>query len=184
MTTDFAITCSLVRLGRPRYPVFVHRAAVLLHTSFRPHLAATPLRFANPSPPSGWVKDFHLQAVEHARHTRKRPPTEAASIFMHRFSDGQIDVPGRNPKRRDGPVCYRVLASGAQVHSQTRPGVQRRIHARGMIARERTLKLRLAHRLLTRLRPASRPQQRAIRFSSLSYLLGFPFLGQSQRLGA
>ena len=29
----------------------------------------TPLRFANPSPPSGWVEDFHLQAVEHARHT-------------------------------------------------------------------------------------------------------------------
>jgi hypothetical protein len=31
------------------------------------------LRFANPSPPSGWVKDFHLQAVDHARHTRKAP---------------------------------------------------------------------------------------------------------------
>ena len=71
MTVDFVITCSLVRLGRPRYPVFVHRAAGLLHASFRPHLAATPLRFANPSPPSGWVKDFHLQAVDHARHTRK-----------------------------------------------------------------------------------------------------------------
>ncbi|HTE94092.1 MAG TPA: hypothetical protein VK678_11355, partial [Bradyrhizobium sp.] len=28
-----------------------------------------PLRFANPSPPSGWIKDFHLQAVDHARHT-------------------------------------------------------------------------------------------------------------------
>jgi hypothetical protein len=27
------------------------------------------LRFANPSPPSGWVEDFHLQTVEHARHT-------------------------------------------------------------------------------------------------------------------
>ncbi|MFY9957905.1 hypothetical protein, partial [Bradyrhizobium sp.] len=37
------------------------------------HLAVTPLRFANPSPPSGWVKDFHLQAVDHARHTRKWP---------------------------------------------------------------------------------------------------------------
>jgi hypothetical protein len=34
----------------------------------------TPLRFANPSPPSGWIEDFHLQAVDHARHTRKRPP--------------------------------------------------------------------------------------------------------------
>lgn len=25
------------------------------------------LRFANPSPPSGWIEDFHLQAVDHAR---------------------------------------------------------------------------------------------------------------------
>src|SRR2546430_2625376 len=47
MTVDFAISCSLVRPGRPRYPVFVHRAAALLHASFRPHLAMTPLRFAN-----------------------------------------------------------------------------------------------------------------------------------------
>jgi hypothetical protein len=29
------------------------------------------LRFANPSPPSGWIEDFHLQAVDHARHTQK-----------------------------------------------------------------------------------------------------------------
>jgi hypothetical protein len=73
MVVDFAITCSLVRPGRPHYPVLVHRAAVLLHASFRPHLAATPLRFANPSPPSGRVKDFHLRAVDHARHTQKCP---------------------------------------------------------------------------------------------------------------
>jgi hypothetical protein len=69
MAVDFAIHCSLVRSGRPRYPVLVHRAATLLHASFRPHLAMTPLRFANPSPPSGWIEDFHLQAVDHARHT-------------------------------------------------------------------------------------------------------------------
>jgi hypothetical protein len=71
MTVDFAITCSLVRPGRPHYPVLVHRAAVLLHASFRPRLATTPLRFANPSPPSGWIEDSHLQAVDHARHTSK-----------------------------------------------------------------------------------------------------------------
>jgi hypothetical protein len=69
MTVDFAISCSLVRSGRPRYPVLVHRAAVLLHASFRPRLATTPLRFADPSPPSGWIEDSHLQAVDHARHT-------------------------------------------------------------------------------------------------------------------
>ena len=50
------------------YPVLVHRAASSLCASFRRRLAATPLRFACPSPPSGWAEDFHLQAVEHARH--------------------------------------------------------------------------------------------------------------------
>src|SRR5262245_52096516 len=73
MALDFAITCSLVRPGRPRYPVLVHQAAALLRASFRRRLAAMPLRFANPSPPSGWIEDFHLQAVVHARHTRRSP---------------------------------------------------------------------------------------------------------------
>ncbi|MGY3136671.1 hypothetical protein ACVWZM_007353 [Bradyrhizobium sp. USDA 4501] len=81
MTVDFAITCSLVRPGRPRYPVFVHRAAALLHASFRPHLAMTPLRFANPSPSSGWIEDFHLQAAGHARHTRKTPAAMPGFLF-------------------------------------------------------------------------------------------------------
>src|SRR6185436_7582373 len=63
----------LVRPGRPCYPVFVHRAAALLHAFFRPHLAMTPLRFANPSPPSGRIEDFHLQAVVHTRHTQISP---------------------------------------------------------------------------------------------------------------
>src|ERR1700738_3563714 len=52
-------------------PVLVHRLARLLHASFRPRLATTPLRFAITSPPSGCEKDFHLRAVEHARHTNK-----------------------------------------------------------------------------------------------------------------
>jgi hypothetical protein len=47
MAADFAIIGSLVQPGRPR----IHRAATLLHASFRPRLATTPLRFANPSPP-------------------------------------------------------------------------------------------------------------------------------------
>jgi hypothetical protein len=84
MTMDFAIACPLVRPGRPRYPVLVHRAAALLHASFRPHLAATPLRFANPSPPSGWVKDFHLQAVDHARHTSKSAGSAAGACLSNK----------------------------------------------------------------------------------------------------
>jgi hypothetical protein len=31
----------------------------------------TPLCFANPSPPSGWIGDFHPQAIEHAGHATK-----------------------------------------------------------------------------------------------------------------
>ena len=50
-------------------PILIHRLVRLLHAPFRPHLTATPLRFAMTSPPSGCQKDFHLQAVEHARHT-------------------------------------------------------------------------------------------------------------------
>src|SRR5207244_4517537 len=43
------------------YPVFVHRLALLLRASFGPTVAGTPLRFANPSPPSGWVEHLHAQ---------------------------------------------------------------------------------------------------------------------------
>src|SRR5436309_7031755 len=42
MAVDFAITCSLVRPGTPRYPVLVHRTAALLRASFRPRLARCP----------------------------------------------------------------------------------------------------------------------------------------------
>lgn len=63
------------------YPVLVHQVAVLLHASFRPRLAATPLRFANPSPSSGWVEDLHLRAVEHARHTRKSPDVSIGAFL-------------------------------------------------------------------------------------------------------
>src|SRR3954447_22630878 len=54
------------------YPVSVRQVAASLHASFRPRLAATPLRFARTSPPSGCAGDLHPQAVEHARHTTNR----------------------------------------------------------------------------------------------------------------
>jgi len=55
MDMGFAASRPLARHCRPHYPVFVHRLARLLHASCEPRLAATHLRFANPSPPSGWV---------------------------------------------------------------------------------------------------------------------------------
>src|SRR5713226_5783249 len=99
MTVDFAISCSLVRPGRPRYPVFVHRAATLLHAFFRPRLAVTPLRFASPSPASGWTEDFHLQAVVHTRHTANGSRMRA-----------RWQAPRSNPSRRNESMdCFVAL---------------------------------------------------------------------------
>src|SRR5262249_46841890 len=53
-------------------PVSVRQVAVLVHAAFGRRLATTPLRFASTSPPSGCAGDLHPQAVEHARHTRRR----------------------------------------------------------------------------------------------------------------
>ena len=46
MDMGFPIVCSLARHRRPLHPVLVHQPACLLHASFGPHLAMTPLRFA------------------------------------------------------------------------------------------------------------------------------------------
>jgi len=68
----FAVSCPLAPHRRPPHPVLVHRLAPLIHASFRPRLATTPLRFSSPSPPPGRTGDFHPQAVEHVRHTTER----------------------------------------------------------------------------------------------------------------
>ncbi len=77
MDMGFAVTCQLARHRRPPHPVLVHRPVSLLHASFRPHLAVTPLRFTT----------LHLHqvgtglspvAAEHARRTNKRPRFHAA----------------------------------------------------------------------------------------------------------
>src|SRR5262245_18947921 len=63
---------------------------ILLHAFFRPHLAMMPLRFANPSPPSGWIEDFHLQAVvQYSAHQEKAPPWRAGPSR----SCSSLDVP-------------------------------------------------------------------------------------------
>jgi hypothetical protein len=129
MTVDFAISCSLVRTGRPRYPVFVHRAAALLHASFRPHLAMTPLRFANPSPPSGWIEDFHSQAVDHARHTTKREgPEKTLPHVVWRFFFAQarsVNPFPRDDQIRSTPSVYRSWpgASTQPTKSESAPTI-------------------------------------------------------------
>ena len=61
------------------YPISVRRLTRLLPASFRQSLTTPPLRFANPSPPSGWIRDSNPQAVKHARHTIKNPGCPGAS---------------------------------------------------------------------------------------------------------
>jgi len=121
MTVDFAIIGSLVRPGRPRYPVLIHRAAALLHASFRPHLAMTPLRFANPSPPSGWIEDFHLQAVDHARHTKKtrRHRRVFSNQRSRRYACGCGSRPGSGSGRGRGLPAGGTAEARGVVGSST-----------------------------------------------------------------
>ena len=63
------------------YPIPVRRPATLLHASFRQRLATPPLRFANPSPPSSWMRDLHPQVDKHAWQTIKTPgPGEGPGV--------------------------------------------------------------------------------------------------------
>src|SRR5437016_183569 len=71
MDVSFAVICPLARHRRPpiRFlSIGSHFWSTLLSdVTSRP----PPLRFAITSPPSGCEEDFHLQAVEHARHTNR-----------------------------------------------------------------------------------------------------------------
>ena len=105
------------------YPVPVRRVATLLHASFRPRLATTPLRFANPSPPSGWVEDFHPQADVHARHTIKRPASDrggSANSTIHSISSASISGAtargGSSIAVRDDRLGFRVAAGVDLTH--------------------------------------------------------------------
>src|SRR5437660_1915093 len=73
MEMGFAVSCQLARHRRPPHPVLVHRLALLLHASFRPRLATTPLRFAMTSPPSGGKSGYHPHPVEHVRYKTSKP---------------------------------------------------------------------------------------------------------------
>ena len=115
------------------YPVLVHRLARLLHASFRPRLAATPLRFANPSPPSGWVEDFHLQAVEHARHTRLAQGERSPATHDLRGRAATEDAPwpswpcsstGKMPVApREGPAPLARALAALRKSALPQPGL-------------------------------------------------------------
>ena len=72
----------------PHDPVPVRRLAPLLHAAFRPRLTTTPLRFANPSPPSSWIRDLHPQVGKHAWQTSKKPIAEIDDGLVSKDSRG------------------------------------------------------------------------------------------------
>src|SRR5882672_10216314 len=79
----FAVNCQLARHRGPHHPVSYSSARVFAPRFFQAPPGGecyfSPLRFASPSPPSGWVEDFHLQGVGHTRHTPKRHGRSRAS---------------------------------------------------------------------------------------------------------
>src|ERR1700730_13560895 len=67
-----------------------------------------PLRFTNPSPPSGWVEDFHLRAIEHARHTTnplsREGGVEAGAFLAVAVSGGAVRGDDRGIRSRASKV--------------------------------------------------------------------------------
>jgi hypothetical protein len=124
----------------------------------RDHLLARPAGWASLSgshraavqthlaPPSGWVKDCHLQAADHARHIR-RPHGKARQVVNLQASEGRsgsiVSRPAPSFERQDnreparnvvgrqasGPRSARALRSparwGSPKFSPQRPGAAR-----------------------------------------------------------
>jgi hypothetical protein len=115
---------------RASYPVAVRQVAILLHASFRQRLATPPLRFANPAPPSGWVEDFHLQAVKYARHTRSRGnhrtiPPDLRNLaqnarFPHFHSRSASLSSRRTSQTRARSACGAQRRLDTRLHSRAR----------------------------------------------------------------
>src|ERR1700738_5653595 len=109
MDLDFAMCRPLVRRLR-LISSFCSSAR-----TFDPRFLQTPAsrrRFTNPSPPSGWVEDFHFRAIEHARHTTKplsrrawrggvdRLLAERMWVLEPTPSDRSIEMADLSPLRR------------------------------------------------------------------------------------
>jgi len=115
----FAVTCQLAPHRRPHHPVLVHRLAPLIHASFRPRLATTPLRFSSPSPPPGWAGDFHPQAVEHVRHTQEAAGHNSpAALYFRAVPRLKLALCLPSCRRR---IADRIVIETSRLHSLTPP---------------------------------------------------------------
>src|SRR5947199_3520559 len=81
------------------------------------------MRITNPSPPSGWVEDFHLRAIEHARHTTNPLAREGSELGVRRLLSERIAVvPTQSSDRRscDGSDD-RVASTDDRRHDGSQP---------------------------------------------------------------
>jgi hypothetical protein len=69
---DFATALRARSICHAYDPIPVGRVVVLRRASFRPQLTTQPLRLANPSSPSSWIRDFHRQVEKHTWPTTKK----------------------------------------------------------------------------------------------------------------
>ncbi len=74
---DHRLIGSLVRPGKPHI-WFLFVRSWLCYTLFRLRLTTTPLRFANPSPPSGWTEDSHPPKLSRMLGAPKKAPLSGA----------------------------------------------------------------------------------------------------------
>ena len=74
----------------------------------------TPLRFADPSPPAGWIEDLRLRAVVHIRHTNKNPGRNGAGTGLPPYF-----FPGLlAPKMCRQPLDVLTPGAGVRLNSQ------------------------------------------------------------------
>src|SRR6266542_808652 len=124
----FAVLCQLAPHRRPHHPVLVHRLAPLIHASFRPRLATTPLRFSSPSPPPGWAGDFHPLAVDHVRHTNEKAAFSAAYPLLFNSSPEALANKLLQPTSLNSPE--KVSGASDNRRCRTRGSREKRPYSR------------------------------------------------------
>jgi hypothetical protein len=125
MDLGFAVIGPLARHRRPhiRFLFIGSRlGSTLLSGPTSRRVLFSPLRFANPSSPSDWVEDLHLQAVVHARHTMKKRPLNLRAFFFFVIPGGYSAAKilrRRVPAKANAPVPNRASVEGSGTAAAT-----------------------------------------------------------------
>ena len=77
------------------------------------------MRFAKPSPPSGWLGDFHPQAIEHARHATNplRGNGDLPAVCRGARSSRSVTAEGQRLRRAGGQTARRRRLHGGGLEA-------------------------------------------------------------------